>query len=41
MKLIDIFAQIGTIAAALFAGWALWQNGQNNRKQTNIQHRTV
>jgi len=37
MELINILGQIGTIAAAVFAGWALWQNSRNNRKQTNIQ----
>lgn len=37
MKLIDVLGQIGTVAAAVFAGWALWQNSRNNRKQSNIQ----
>jgi hypothetical protein len=37
MEFIDTLGQIGTIAAGLFAGWALWQNGQNNRAQANIQ----
>jgi hypothetical protein len=37
MELINILGQIGTIAAAVFAGWALWQNSRNNRKQANIQ----
>jgi hypothetical protein len=37
MEFIDRFAQIGAIAAGLFAGWALWQNGRHNRKQANIQ----
>jgi hypothetical protein len=37
MEFINILGQIGTIAAAVFAGWALWQNSQNSRKQANIQ----
>jgi hypothetical protein len=37
MELINILGQIGTILAAVFASWALWQNSQNNRKQANIQ----